>query len=308
MNLGSTFKMVTAVAGLETGKITATEKINDTGIYPAGTNPHCWYYDSYKVGHGPLNVVGALAKSCNYFFYETGTRVGIDELARYAKYFGLGVKTGIELNSESSGLVATPSTQDYWGVGDTLSASIGQGNNIFTPLQMCKYIAMIANGGKNIDVSIVKNIINSDGTTEQESVVDEFVKNELGLTTTSSDDTDVTVSEESLAVVREGMKSVAEEGGTASTVFRDFGIELGGKTGSAEAGKDSDGNDVVNAWFVGFAPYDNPQIAVVVMIANGGHGVYTANVVKTIIQEYFGMDTKAITENMSVESELESFN
>ena len=301
---GSTFKMVTAIAGLETGAITADERINDTGVYTAVGRPYanCWYYDSYHVGHGYLNVSGAIQKSCNFFFYETARRIGIENLANYAKYFGLGQKTGVELLSESSGSLA--SGGDGWTAGDTIRAAIGQSDNAFTPIQMAKYIAMIANGGNKIDLTIIKNVMNSNGSTVSTDELNNYEKIELGL----EDDTspDLTINSENIQVVKEAMKSVAEEGGTAYSVFRDFGIEIGGKTGSAET-TSGDGGDV-NAWFVGFAPYDNPQIAVVVVVENGGHGYYTAEVVKAIVQEYFGTNTAAVTEDMSVQSEQERMN
>ncbi len=148
---GSIFKMVTAIAGLESGVITRTEQINDTGEYKKyGLKWPCWYYTDYHRGHGFLNVSGAIEKSCNYFFYETGDRMGIETLAKYARYFGLGVKTGIELPSEAKGAVATPEYAAKVGVdwtkGQTINAAIGQGLNAFSPLQMTKYISMLANG------------------------------------------------------------------------------------------------------------------------------------------------------------------
>lgn len=160
---GSIFKMVTAIAGLESGNITLTERINDTGQYiKYGEKRNCWYYTDYHTGHGPLNVIGAIEKSCNYFFYETADRMGIDTLDKYASYFGLGKKTGIELPSEVSGTLASKeyvkSINSSWNPGDTINAAIGQGYNRFTPLQMTKYISMIANGGNNVDVSIIKTI------------------------------------------------------------------------------------------------------------------------------------------------------
>ena len=241
-------------------------------------------------------------ESCNFFFYETARRIGIENLANYAKYFGLGQKTGVELLSESSGSLA--SGGDGWTAGDTIRAAIGQSDNAFTPIQMAKYIAMIANGGNKIDLTIIKNVMNSNGSTVSTDELNNYVKIELGL----EDDTspDLTINSENIQVVKEAMKSVAEEGGTAYSVFRDFGIEIGGKTGSAET-TSGDGGDV-NAWFVGFAPYDNPQIAVVVVVENGGHGYYTAEVVKAIVQEYFGTNTAAVTEDMSVQSEQERMN
>lgn len=302
---GSTFKMITAIAGLEAGAITPTEKINDTGIYPEGTNPHCWYYDSYGIGHGPLTVTQALAKSCNYYFFETGKRVGIDTLVTYERHFGLGSKTGIELSGEASGTIATRESENPWVVGHTLSASIGQGKNSFTPIQMAKYIAMVANGGNNLDVTIIKDILKSDGSSVSKEELNEFVNNELGLSNEKDDG--ININPDTINVVKAGMRSVAEEeGGTAYNSFKDFPIEVGGKTGSAETGS-SQGADV-NAWFVGFAPYDNPQIAVVVVVENGGHGYYTADVVKAVMQEYFGTNTENIVENMAVDFETESFN
>ena len=153
---GSTFKMITAIAGLESGVITTTEKINDTGVYRKyGISMNCWYYTDYHRGHGLVNVSEAIEKSCNYFFYETADRMGIDELAKFAKYFGLGTKTGVELQSETAGVLANRENKQKlhpddpnWNPGNTLNAAIGQGDNEFSPLQMAKYISMLVNGGK----------------------------------------------------------------------------------------------------------------------------------------------------------------
>lgn len=308
---GSTFKMVTALAGLETGAISPTEKINDTGIYRFTDDyqPKCWYYTSYRTGHGYLNVNGAIKKSCNFFFYEVGNRIGIDNIAKYARYFGLGSKTGIELTGEVSGTVASREVEEKqgknWNAGSTLSAAIGQSYNDYTPVQMAKYIAMIANGGNDIDITIVKDIMNSDGTTKTKQEVESFVNKELKITSGTTKEVSQ-INPENIAIIKEGMRSVAmDEGGTAYTVFKDFNIEIGGKTGSAEAGPN---NSIVNAWFVGFAPYDNPQIAVIVMVENGGHGYYTADVVKAVTDEYFGANKADVVEDMSVRTEDESFN
>lgn len=308
---GSIFKMVTAIAGLESGNITLTEKINDTGIYGKyGGAWKCWYYTDYHRGHGYLNVVGAIEKSCNYFFYETADRMGIDTLDKYAKYFGLGKKTGVELPDESSGVLASKeyakSINANWNPGDTINAAIGQGYNKFTPLQMTKYISMIANGGKNIDVSIVKTIQNPDGTEVSKEEINKFVNEKLGLTDDEQNE-DINLNSDYIKAVKEGMKSVTSgESGTAYVRFKDFDIEVGGKTGSAEAGKDKNGNDLVNAWFAAFAPYDDPEIAVVVMVENGGHGNYTAEAVRNIMAEYFGMNTQNVTEDMKAISYTES--
>ena len=308
---GSIFKMVTAIAGLESGSITMNDKINDTGVYKKyGAEWKCWYYTDYHSGHGWLNVSGAIEKSCNYFFYETADRMGIDTLDKYAKYFGLGTKTGIELPGETSGTLASKeyasSINRTWNPGDTINAAIGQGYNKFTPLQMAKYISIIANGGNKIDASIVKTIRNQDGTEVSRDEINNFVKERLGLGDTE-DTENITLNQQYVQAVKEGMRSVtSDESGTAYVRFKNFNIEVGGKTGSAEAGKDSNGKDIVNAWFAGFAPYDDPEIAVVVMVENGGHGNYTAEAVRDIMAEYFGMNTQDVTESMSAESYMQS--
>ena len=302
---GSIFKMITAIAGLESGVITRTEQINDVGMYRKyGEEWPCWYYTDYHVGHGRLNVSQAIERSCNYFFYETGDRMGIETLARYARYFGLGVKTGVELPSEASGAVATPEykkivdPENPWYSGDTINASIGQGLDNFSPLQMAKYISMLANGGQDIDVTIVKSIIKSDGTEASTEEINNFVNQKLGLEEDTSED--LTIHQENLDAILSGMRSVTSDTtGTAYVRFQDFGISVGGKTGSAEAGKDENNNDIVHAWFAGFAPFDDPEIAVVVMVENGGHGNYTAEVVRDVMEEYFGMNTQEVQEDMS---------
>lgn len=285
---GSIFKMVTALAGLETGAISTTEKINDTGIYTKYRDyqPRCWYYNSYHRGHGYLNVSGAIEKSCNYFFYETGNRMGIDTLDKYANYFGLGRKTGIELPSETAGTLASPEAakklNETWSAGQTLQASIGQSYNSFSPIQLVKYIGMVANGGNKINPTLIKRILNADGTESSKAEINQYVKETLGLQDDNSEN--LTFSAANISAVLEGMRSVTEEGGTASSIFKNFNIEVGGKTGSAEAGSN------VNAWFAGFAPFNDPEIAVVVVVENGGHGFYTAEVAREIIAEYFGMN------------------
>lgn len=308
---GSIFKMVTALAGLESGNITLSEKINDIGVYKKyGTDWKCWYYTDYHSGHGYLNVVGAIEKSCNFFFYETADRMGIDVLDKYAEYFGLGTKTGIELPGEVSGTLASKeyvkSINSNWNPGDTINAAIGQGYNKFTPLQMTKYISMIANGGNNIDVSIIKTIQKPDGTEVSKEEINDVVNKKLGLNDNTQSE-DININAEYLKAIKEGMKSVTSgESGTASVRFKDFNIKVGGKTGSAEAGKDKNNKDIVNAWFAAFAPYDDPEIAIVVMVENGGHGNYTAEAVRNIMAEYFGMNTQNVTEDMRAISYTES--
>lgn len=296
---GSIFKMVTGIAGLESGAITSKEKIRDTGVYKKYNGEwKCWYYTSYHRGHGYLNVTQALQHSCNYFFYETADRMGIDVLAKYALHFGLGKKTGIELPSEKAGTLASREVKvklnlkdKTWYPGDTIISSIGQGYNSFTPMQIAKYISSIANGGTVVNPTIIKSVLNSDGTEVPKEEVKKYTNEKLGIET--SDD-GIAINPESIAIAKEGMRMAASEaGGTAYSVFKKFNIEVAGKTGSAEAGKDKNGKDIVNAWFVCFAPYDEPEVAVVVMIENGGHGNYAAEVARDILTEYFGMNKEA---------------
>lgn len=297
---GSTFKMVVATAALETGTITTKTQINDTGLYPRGYHPACWYYTQYHYGHGYLNITQAIQKSCNYFFYELGYRMGIDPVIEYAKKFGLGSKTGIELSGEEEGIVEL---KDYckavtgvdWQFGDTLSAVIGQSYNSYTPIQMARYISMIANGGKEIDVTLIKAITDSEGNQISKEEIEQVVNNKLGIDN-STKVKSLDVKKETLETIRKGMKGVTSEyGGTAYYIFSDFGMDIAGKTGSAETGKDNK----VNGWFTGFAPYDDPEIAVVVLIENAGSGGNTATTAKEIMKTYFGIDAKKITEDVT---------
>ncbi len=287
---GSTYKMVTAIAGLESNAINLKTKINDVGRYTffRDYQPYCWN----TRGHGWLNVTQAVERSCNYFFYETGRLTGINELTRVAKAFGLGQKTGIELPDEIAGNLASPETQGEWTEGKTIQSAIGQLTHDFTPLQMAKYTAMIANGGKNIEISIIKTIKNSDGTEVSRNEIESYVNEKLGISGNSGED--LHISEQNLLAVREGMKGVTTDGaGTAHSYFRDFNITVGGKTGSASTGG---GN--ANAWFVGFAPFEDPEIAVAVYIKDGQHGTYSAPTAREIFAQYLGMNSSTITEDM----------
>lgn len=290
---GSTYKMVTALAGLETGTITPKTKINDTGVFRKyNSSWKCWN----RYGHGYLNVSQAIEHSCNYFFYDLGDRLGIDNLAKYSYYLGLGHKTGIELKGEIDGVLASneiaKQENRVWNPGETISAAIGQSYNTFTPLQMAKYVAMIANRGKNLDVTIVKSIINPDGSEVSRDEYESYVNEKLGLQQENVEE--MNFKEENIEAILEGMRGVtSESGGTAYSTFRNFNIEVGGKTGSAQTGVQGK----TNAWFVGFAPFDDPEIAIVVFVRNGGHGSYTAEVARDIIAQYFGMNTNQVTEN-----------
>ncbi len=264
---GSTYKMVTALAALQTEAVTLNEKVNDSGPYPRGHNPSCWLYRQSHRTHGYLNVTDAIKHSCNYFFYEMGYRMGIENLNKYATAFGLGRKTGIELTGENSGILANPelskSKGETWTVGYTLNASIGQGDNNFTPIQMAKYLSILVNGGRQINPTIIKSIINADGSEVSKQEIRQSVNSKLGLNLEEQED--INIKKENLDAILEGMRDVTSEvGGTAYSIFKDFNIKVGGKTGSAQKGATS----AANAWFVGFAPYDNPEIAIAVIIEN----------------------------------------
>ena len=293
---GSIFKMVTAVTGLETGAITKTTKINDVGRYTyyKDFQPYCWNHS----GHGWLNVTSAIKVSCNYFFYETGRLSGIDNLAQYTKHFGLGRKTGVELPGEEKGMLNERKEGETWNPGDTIQAAIGQMNNLFTPIQMAKYTSMLANGGNVVKPTIIKQIKNVDGTEVPKEEYENYFNEKLGIIEDVEDV--VKIDPENLKLVLEGMRSVtSDRGGTAHAYFKNFNIEVGGKTGSAQAGEEGNPNSKVHAWFIGFAPFDDPEIAVVIIVENGGHGSYTAEAARDVMAQYFGMNANQITEDVT---------
>ena len=296
---GSIFKMVTAIAALESNQISINDKINDTYRYTfyRDYQPTCWK----PGGHGLLNITQAIEVSCNFFFYEIGRRAGIAKIDEVAKKLGLGSKTGIELPDEIAGTLAGPEVDKQCTGGKTIQTAIGQSYNDYTPLQMAKYTAMIANGGKNIDVTIVKSINNPDGTTVSRNELDSYIHNKLGVETNSG--SDLNISSTDLEAVKNGMKNVtSDESGTAYKYFKDFSISIGGKTGSASIGNSGH----ANAWFVGFGPFENPKIAVAVYVKRGEHGAYTAPIARDIFAQYFGMNAVEIKEDMSVNSQMMS--
>lgn len=283
---GSTFKMLVGIAGVKSGVISPDEIYTDPGVYPYGYHPKCWLYTYRGATHGDINLAGAIKGSCNCYFYDVGRRIGIDEIVNTAKLFGLGKKTGIELSQESSGVIAGENKPESgWYLGDTLSAAIGQSYNAYTPIQLANYISAIANGGKLNKVSIVKKVenVNEESVPLRELV--EYTKNFTGVDFEAKD---IGLDANTINHVKEGMLSVTSEtGGTASSIFLGSNIQVGGKTGTAQVTSGSD-----NGIFVGFAPYDNPKIAVVAIIEHGEEGLYTAHVVKAITDEYFNMSTE----------------
>lgn len=227
--------------------------------------------------HGELDVSGAIENSCNYFFYEIGKRMGIETLDQYAEKFGLGQYTGIELGEESKGGMASPEykksvikniTDREWFGGDTLQAAIGQSYSLFTPVQLANYAATIANGGTHYKVNIVKSVRSSvDGSLIYESVP------------TVKDNIDM--NDEVINAVKNGMKRVVDEGSAASA-FTNFAVPVGGKTGTAQVGQGSN-----NAVFIAYAPFDDPQIAVAVVLEHGVRGTNAAKVARDIFDFYF---------------------
>ncbi|MBQ7036550.1 MAG: hypothetical protein IJN74_03555 [Clostridia bacterium] len=272
---GSTFKMATALAALEEGIITPTDTIEDMGIYKyyEDYQPICWIYRGTGDTHGVVNVSEALKHSCNYFFYEIGRRTTIEKMNVYAHLLGLGEATGIELTEEENiGKLASPEQSEKdgekWVPGDTLQYSIGQSKNLFTPLQLANYLATIVNGGTRYKTHIVKAVRDSQtGVLVQESKPTVLSQ--------------IDISPENRKAILEGMRDVVELG-TASTVFENFNIPVGGKTGTAEVPGRAD-----NAIFVGFAPYDNPTIAVCAVLEEGVHGANAARAVRDVLDTYF---------------------
>lgn len=276
---GSTFKMISAIAGLETGNITATELIEDTGVYPYSYNPVCWIYTDYRETHGLVNVSDAIKVSCNCYFYEVGRRVGIETLVEYAMMFRLDQKTGIEL-TETTGTIA--GTQDIdWYLGDTLSAAIGQSYNSYTPVALANYIAALANGGTLNRLTLIKSVDSGNGSLDEDEL-NEYIETKTGVVLKP---TKVELKDETLKTVLSGMeRSSMEPGGGIYHVFGSNDIEVAGKTGTAEVGSGS-----ANALFGGYAPVDNPEIAIVVVIEHGGTGSNAARVAKDIINEYYNI-------------------
>lgn len=302
---GSTFKMVTAAAALEEGVVTENEYVNDRGVYPYGHNPACWYYNQYKRGHGNVNIKTALQKSCNYFFYEMGRRLGVDTIAKYAQYFGLGEKTGIELSGETAGSLASTAEAErrgeVWYPSNVLSAAIGQTYNNFSPIQMARYVSIIANGGNNISPTLIKEVKDIDGNRIPKDEIKKYTNELLGIS--NENNSDVTITEQTLNIIKSGMRLVTSPGGTAYSVFKDFKYSVAGKTGSAQA-KTTEKGEIANGWFVGFTPYKNPEVAVVVFLEDGASNSSAAKAAKKILEAYYNTnieETENLKEDMSAQ-------
>lgn len=286
---GSPFKIVTGSAALDLKKVTPDEQIFDSGRH--------WLIDKRNAegeALGWLDFNTALAKSDNVYFYEMGNRVGIDNLNKYAKYYGLGEKTGIKLYGEATGNLASPEykrkvfDQD-WYLGETFDAAIGQSFTLVTPIQMAVLMSEVANGGIRYQPYVVSRIDNADGTPAEI-----YGPKKIGT---------LPISKSVMDLVRNGLRDVTAEGGTAGEIFKEFPISVAGKTGTAEnaAGKD-------HGWFVAYAPYDKPQIVVVALVEQGSFGAGSAGpIVRAILDAFFNVrskdDKEAVKQSFGITSD-----
>lgn len=282
---GSTFKPVTALAALESGVVTTQTRIRDAGPYmfyaSSGYTPACWIWNDRRGSHGNINISEALKYSCNYYFYEASRLMGIETLNTYAKQLGLGQKTGVEIPGEVAGTLAGPESRearggDPWMPGETLQAAIGQSEQQFTPIQMANYMATILNGGTHYQPHFLKQAVSYD----YGSIVEDYQPVVLD---------QMEISPETIEAIKEGMRGVVTDDGTAASIFRNYPIAIGGKTGSAQT--TGDRSRSAHGVFISFAPYDDPQIAVFVLVEHGGSGGNVAPIVRDIYDAYFGKQT-----------------
>ncbi|MCP4337291.1 MAG: penicillin-binding protein 2 [Desulfobulbaceae bacterium] len=292
---GSTYKMVTALAGLAKGVITEDTVFYCPGHYKFGNRIYrCWKHS----GHGPVNLFTAISQSCDVYFYQVGQQVGVDTLAEYAKKLGLGRKTGIEMEYEKSGLAPTKNwKQKYrkakWQNGETLSVAIGQGFNLATPLQICVMTATLANGGKVYRPQLVEQVTDPEGQIV-ESFSPELVREITGL-------------DQYFNSIKLGMEEVVQgKRGTARKVAID-GLRIAGKTGTAQVVKIAQYRHLKeenipykyrdHAWFTCYAPADDPEIAVTVLVEHGLHGGSAAGpIARAVLTQYFSGRLNQIVE------------
>lgn len=277
---GSTFKIVTTIAGIESGVIGMDTEIKTLGKFTKykGYQPTCLRWREYGYTHGTIDCRSALMYSCNYFFYDLGDRVGIEKIDAIAKAMGLGEPTGVEL-PEYTGHRSNPATkaelfagtdQEGWYPADTVMTSIGLGQSSFTPMQLAVYAMTLANRGTRYSATFLDRVVSAD----YRSLVFENKKEILST---------FQLSQESCNAYFEGMQMVAlQNGGTAYKVFKDYPINICAKTGTADAGV----NDV-NAAFICYAPAEDPQIVIAIYGENAGHGSAVADIAKSILDAYF---------------------
>jgi penicillin-binding protein 2 len=286
----STYKIVTAIAGLEEGVIDESTTVYCPGHYKYGNRVfRCWK----KGGHGTVNVVKALEESCDVFFYQVGQKLGIDRLAWYAKACGLGAVTSVGLDKEAAGIV--PSTawkrkrlNAPWHRGETLSVAIGQGYNLATPLQMACLTAAVANGGTRYRPLFLKEVRSAENALLLNSEAEPVGRLPLG--------------ERTLGLVREGLWRVVNGRRGTARASKIAGIEMCGKTGTAQvvgrkAGGPRRDEDIpdrfkAHAWFVAYAPAQQPKIAMVILLEHGEHGSSAAPIARDLIAFYLEHERK----------------
>jgi penicillin-binding protein 2 len=273
---GSVFKVVVAAAGLQEGSLTPADHVHCNGEFHMGG----WTFKDWKEGgHGHVDLRSALIHSCNVFFYQAGLRVGADAIVRYARAFGLGTLPGTELGMEKAGFIPITSVSRRrqrrgWQAGDTVNISIGQGPVLVTPMQVARMMAAIANGGILWKPRLVERVERADGT--------------LAYASASKMTGQVNLSPVVLAFLRSALVGVVNEGGTGAAA-RLPGVSIAGKTGTAQSVAKSDaskGQD--HAWFASFAPANDPQVVLVVLVERGGKGgQVAAPIARQIYQAIF---------------------
>ena len=289
---GSTFKLVTALAGLEENAISPAESLSCGGGLRLGRRTyHCWR----KEGHGRVELHKAIVQSCDVYFYRLGMRLGVDRIAKYAQILGLSKKTGIDIPGEKSGLIPSEAWKlntlgEPWTKGEDLSTAIGQGYVLVTPLQLVSAYAQLAEGGKSFQPHLVRRIKHPDG-----QVVMEFLPQVRN---------DYSLPEKTREILRAGFIGVVNEPGGTGGAARLPGITVAGKTGTAQVLTRPDNVKEMkemkvpeklrdHAWFVAYAPAENPEIAVVVLVEHGGHGAsVSAPIARQILEVYFASRAK----------------
>jgi penicillin-binding protein 2 len=284
---GSTYKLIIAAAALEEGIITPEQKIFCNGSFELGNRTYrCWR----KKGHGYVDLHRAIVESCDVYFYTVGKMLGVDKIAQYAKLFGFGEATGIDLPHERSGLIPTKDwkmarTKEIWQVGETVSISIGQGFNLVTPLQLANAYSALANGGTLWRPHLIKRIELTDGSIYKEFLPEK--KGELGL------------SKKTLDILDRALWGVVNEPGGTGSAARRLNSDVCGKTGTSQVvglpesdkarrEKKISAFQRDHALFVCFAPLKSPEIAIAVILENSGHGgSVAAPIARKILDAYF---------------------
>lgn len=275
---GSTFKPCTAIAALTKGIINTEYKVKCEGVFTKyaadGYAPECWIWaEGYT--HPEENVTTAIRDSCNYFFYTIGNDLGVDDMGEFAHNFGLGVSTGIELVETTGNMSNQANHSDYtgteWRIGDTLQAAIGQADSVFSPLQMAEYCATVANGGTRYSASILKAIRNYDYTEKLYERQPEVLST-------------VETADYNWAAVHEGMWLVLNDYINAKNVLQwyDCALKVAGKTGTAQKGENIQNDGL----FMCYAPYDDPEVAIFVVVERGGSGASVQFIARQIMDAY----------------------